>query len=259
MNIIWLTPEIPYPPVGGRNGVYNRIIQLSKYNKIFLISIAYNEEEEQSSACMRQYCKEVYYFNRGVNKKKNLLKSLVMPWSVASRNIPELKETLVDILKNNKIDVIIDDFPNMSQNLLDIRNDYSELLKGVYCTLNQHNIEYIRMREMRNVKSIGRIKRLSYYIESLRLEAYERKVYESELFDSITFFSTDDKEFFEKRWKNTKRELKVFPLGANRMAIGNTINVDKKSFLFVGRLDEIAIPNVEAALMVCKRYFPISS
>lgn len=46
MNIAWLTPEIPYPPVGGRNGVYNRIVQLSKYNSIFLLSIAYDEQEK---------------------------------------------------------------------------------------------------------------------------------------------------------------------------------------------------------------------
>lgn len=46
MNIIWLTPEIPYPPIGGRNGVYSRIVQLSKDNNIFLFSIAYNESEK---------------------------------------------------------------------------------------------------------------------------------------------------------------------------------------------------------------------
>ena len=60
MNIVWLTPEIPYPPYGGRNGVFHRIEQLSRYNKIYLFSIAYSEEEKKTESDMRKYCKEAY-------------------------------------------------------------------------------------------------------------------------------------------------------------------------------------------------------
>lgn len=259
MNILWLTPEIPYPPVGGRNGVYNRIVQLSKNNRIFLLSIAYNSTEKDWSSAMEKYCTEVYYFDRSAKKKKNMLKSLRMPWSIASRNMPEIKKTMVRILKNKKIDVIIDDFPNMAKNILDIKANYPELLSDVYCTLNQHNIEYIRMRKMKHVKSISALKRIVYWLESLRLEAYEKTIYKSGIFDSITFFSSDDKVFFENRWKGIgiNSEVKVFPLGANRITLEKTEKITSKAFLFVGRLDEIAIPNVEAALWFANNVFPL--
>ena len=99
MNIAWLTPEVVYPPVGGRNGVYNRIVQLSKYNDIYLFSIAYNEEELHSQAEMEKYCKEIHLYNRSDNKKLVLLKSLTKPFSVASRTRTDLQHDLERTIK----------------------------------------------------------------------------------------------------------------------------------------------------------------
>ena len=250
MNIVWLTPEIPYPPIGGRNGVYNRIVQLSKYNNIYLFSIAYSEEEVNSSKSMEQYCVEVHYYNRFESKLNNLLKSITMPFSVATRYINSLKSDLEHILTEQDIDVVIDDFPNMAKNLTDIISK-----KKIYCTLNQHNIEYLRMRGMANVKTIPFYKRLAYYLESFRLEAYEKYIYSSGMFKSITFFSQDDLKLFQKRWGNYVLKLELFPLGANRID-GYKEFDGEHTLLFVGRLDNIAIPNVEAVRWFCDKVFP---
>lgn len=250
MNIVWLTPEIPYPPIGGRNGVYNRIVQLSKYNNIYLFSIAYSEEEVNSSKLMEQYCVEVHYYNRFESKFKNLFKSITMPFSVATRYIDSLRMDLEHVLNENVIDVIIDDFPNMSKNLTDIIGK-----KKIYCTLNQHNIEYLRMRGMVNVNTIPLYKRLAYYLESYRLEAYEKYIYDSGIFNSITFFSQDDLKLFQDRWGNDVAKLELFPLGANRIDENKEFD-GNHTLLFVGRLDDIAIPNVEAVRWFCDKVFP---
>ena len=250
MRIVWLTPEIPYPPIGGRNGVFNRIKQLSKYNDIYLFSIAYNEEEVALKNEMEKYCKEVHYYNRNSNRIKVLMKSLFLPFSVASRDIPALKEDIKNTIKNNDIDTIIVDFPNMARNII------GNVTDDMYCSLNQHNIEYQRMREMFKVKTISPIKRFAYYVESFRLQLYEKKIYKSNVFDSITFFSKDDLDFFRKKWKRCNSDLKLFPLGAN--GSNSTKEFDEKhTLLFIGRLDNVAVPNVEAVVWFCEKVFPL--
>lgn len=249
MKIAWLTPEVPYPPIGGRNGVYNRIVQLSKYNEIYLFSIAYNEEERVSKDEMEKYCVEVHYYNRNESKIKKLLKSMLAPYSVASRTLSQLRADLAELLAREKIDCIITDFPNMAKNLFGI------VPEGTYCTINQHNNEYKRMRDMVNVTTIPLYKRIAYYLESFRLEWYERTLYGKNIFGSVTFFSEDDLNAFRSKWKHSKAELKLFPLGANSFDAELAFD-DKPNMLFVGRLDAIAVPNVEAALWFCNRVMP---
>ena len=250
MNIIWLTPEVPYPPIGGRNGVFNRIVQLSKNNKIFLFSIAYDEMEKNSSAKMEEYCREVHYYNRNENKIKKILKSLIMPYSVASRTIPAIRKDIVECLKNNKIDIVITDFPNMAKNL-------TGLHLTCFCTLNQHNNEYRRMRDMYYIKTLPFLKRLAYFLESYRLEYFEKRIYNSNLYPSITFFSTDDYINFKHKWVHCSAELKIFPLGANAVENKSICNDEKhNTLLFVGRLDEVATTNVEAVVWFCHEILP---
>lgn len=251
MNIIWLTPEIPFPPIGGRNGVYNRIVQLSKYNNIFLFSIAYSEEEKNSCEKMEKYCKEVHYYNRNENKVKKILKSLILPYSVASRTLPKLKMDIKSCFNTHKIDVVITDFPNMANNILGLKLD-------CYCTLNQHNNEYIRMRDMCHIKTLPLLNRVAYFLESYRLELFEKKIYNSNIYNSITFFSVDDCEAFKKRWSKCQAKLKIFPLGANKVVTKHqSKDINHNTFLFVGRLDSVATTNVEAITWFCHDVLPI--
>lgn len=251
MNIIWLTPEIPYPPIGGRNGVFNRIVQLSKYNKIFLFSVAYSDEEVELKQEMEKYCEEVHYYNRNDSKIGNIFKSLTMPYSVASRTMPAIQQEIRKVLNSVKIDVIVIDFPNMARNL-------SKLNYDCYITLNQHNNEYRRMRDMYYIETIPIYKRIAYLLESYRLESYERHLYCKQQLDSITFFSRDDYNDFSKKWRKCSAELEVFPLGANQVS-GDVACKDynHNTFLFVGRLDKIAITNVEAVLWFCRKVLPL--
>lgn len=252
MKIVWLTPEIPYPPIGGRNGVYNRIVQLSKTNEIFLISIAYNPEEKESTSYMERFCKEVYYYDRSKNKMWTLFKSLVMPYSVASRYRKDIVDRIQELINREKIDLIIVDFPNMAKNVIQIKKN-NPMLK---MTINQHNVEFKRMREMNVITTIPIYKRIAYLLESLRLEMYERNLYRKGIFEAITFFSEDDKIFFENNINVNKSKCETIPLGANDYNI-EPLFLNNKTMLFVGRLDRVAITNVEAILWFIKTVFPL--
>ena len=252
MNIIWLTPEVAYPPIGGRNGVYNRIVHMSKKNNIFLFSISYNGEEETiSEQEMKKYCKFVFHYNRGAHKISTLFKSIFLPFSVASRTSKKTQRKMVEVIKENQIDYIIVDFPNMALNVIKIK----KYLKNIKVTLNEHNIEFERMRSMKDIKTISAKKRLMYKLESGRLKRYENRVYKHKFISSITFFSKDDYESFPKSFPKCRAKLAVFPLGANE--INAPCSSKEKALIFIGRLDEVAITNVEAVLWFCKEIFPL--
>ena len=248
MNIVWLTPEIPFPPYGGRNGVFHRIEQLSRYNKIFLFSIAYSEEEKARKGEMERYCAEVHYYNRNESPVKKLVKSVLLPYSVASRTMRAITRDIEGLRGRVNLDVIIVDFPNMAMNILKFAKD------DIFITLNQHNTEYRRMRDMVKIRTISKIKRLVYYLESFRLELYETWLYRSGMLKAITFFSEGDMALFQKKWATCRADLKVFPLGADRIECGPAPG--KHQLLFVGRLDEVAVTNVEAVLWFCEAVLP---
>lgn len=250
MNIAWLTPEVPYPPIGGRNGVYNRIVQLSRNNTIYLFSIAYDPDEKANTAEMRKYCKEVYYFDRSEHKAWTMIKSLVMPYSIASRYRKDIINGITKLVEKDQIDIIIVDFPNMARNVIPINKKFPHLPM----TINQHNVEFKRMRDMYTIQTIPFYKRIAYYLESFRLEAFERKLYRSGYFKGISFFSEDDCEFFKSNIDTGNAVLKTIPLGANDYS-KTSLGLNNKTLLFVGRLDKIAITNVEAVLWFVKNVF----
>ena len=251
MNIIWLAPEIPYPPIGGRNGVFNRIVQLSKHNKIYLYAVAYSEDEKNTAPEMQKFCEEVHYYNRNSKRFRTFIKSLFVPYSVASRTIFETHRDIDNALNKNRIDIIIVDFPNMAKNLYGIN-------LACYCTLNQHNNEYKRMRDMFSIKTISYFKRFAYLLESYRLEIYEKRLYRKNIFGSITFFSNDDSVEFSRKWNKCNSKLRVFPLGGNRR-VNFLPSKDKNhnTLLFIGRLDKIATTNVEGVLWFCGEVLPL--
>lgn len=251
MNIAWLTPEVPYPPIGGRNGVYNRIVQLSKNNKIYLYSIAYNPEEKNNTIAMEKYCKQVRFYDRSENKLLVLLKSLFYPFSVASRYRKDIVASLEELIISRKIDFIIVDFPNMAKNISGLKKKYP----FIKVTLNEHNVEYMRMRQMSQVKNISKIKRVAYYLESKRLEKYEKNIYKNHIFNGITFFSEDDYKFFKMNINTGSAVLKTIPLGANDYG-KYPLKLNNKTLLFVGRLDHVAIPNVEAITWFYREVWP---
>ena len=200
---------------------------------------------------MERYCTEVHFYDRSTNKVLTLFKSLFMPYSVASRYRQDIVNELNQLVEEKKIDIVIVDFPNMVKNVVAIKRSNPTLV----ITINQHNVEYIRMRDMKHVKSISGIKRLAYYLESFRLERYERKIYKSNIFSGITFFSEEDYKFFEKKINTGNAILKTIPLGANDYN-QEISGLNSKTLLFVGRLDYIAIPNIEAIIWFVKNVFP---
>lgn len=249
MNILWLSPEVPYPPIGGRNGIYNRIVELGKHNRIFLFATSDSDEEEPNRQEMLKHCAQVGFYNRQRYKGKTAVKSLLLPYAVASRDDPDVKRDILACLEENAIDVIVVEFPYMLPSIKDALKRYPD----IPVTINQHNIEYLQIRSTSRAVSMGLVRRFVYLAESLRLEAYERAAYKRRNITGYTFFSQLDCDWFARKLNKGERPLQVIPLGANAMPLPPEDSPENR-VLFVGKLS--APNNQEAALWLAHQVLP---
>lgn len=255
MNIIWLTTEVPYPAVGGRNGSYHRIVEVGKSHSIYLFSISYNETEEKLALVeMQKSCKKVNFYNRSRMKLRTFWKQLLMPHCVASRDNPNMKRDLVRCADENNIDIIIMDFPHMALNLIPLHRKY----KNIPITVQQHNIEYLTMRNVSKISHMCFLKKTIWFIESIRLEIFEKLLYHTKLISSYTFFSIKDKEYFEEKLNFKNKSLSVIPLGADEhhsLNESNNLSANCSNILFVGKMSSEV--NISAAVWFVTLVLPL--
>ncbi len=109
MKVLVLSSVFPYPPSDGdRLRIYNFIKEISKKNKIYLISFIKKGEEEFIKE-INKYCKAVYtvYISRNEIILKTIFAFLTgKAMNVFSYYKKEMQILINDFLKNNSIDAI---------------------------------------------------------------------------------------------------------------------------------------------------------
>lgn len=251
-NLAILAPEAVYPAnTGGRIVVFNKMKCLSEFGyKVTLFGIVDSDEEAQiQDNALTKMGIESHSYNRNAFKKKNLLRALHYPYAVASRENDQLKQDLCTRIKQNQLDIIDIEFPQMAVNILDMDILRTNNIKVV---LNQHNIEHLSM------KSIGEtlrnpVKRTIFSLEASKMQKFENKVYNSDLIDGYTFVSQDDLRIFQKEYPNVKTPCKVFSIGADDHE--NVDHTKNKNVIIVGKMSYQ--PNIEGVLWFYRNAWPI--
>lgn len=252
MKIIWLTTEVPFPAIGGRNGTYHRIKQIGKNHTIYLFSISYSEEEETAAQTeMSRYCKELYFYNRSSHKFRSIIECMFLPHCVATRDNSQLKKELLQCAERHDIDIVILDFPHMLPDIMPLHVKYPH----IPITLHQHNIEYKTMRSVSKAGTMTPVMRFVWLAESFRLEWYEKLIYHFNIVKAFTFFSKDDKIFFQKYLNYKNAVLEVIPLGADCPLTSVPPSPLAHTMLFVGKMSSEV--NTEAAVWLCRKVLPL--
>nr|WP_294493424.1 glycosyltransferase family 4 protein [uncultured Anaerosporobacter sp.] len=247
MNIMWITLESILPAnSGGRLGVFKRLAQLSKTENIYLF-YPYDDVAELGYVDeLKKYCKEVYPYDRKSNSKRAMLNLLKYPFTVASREIPELQADIKKCLKSHNIDVINVDFPHMCVNLLSMD-------LNVPIILNEHNIEWKVYKTIaKSQKNI--LKKIAYRIDSFRLRIYERQLLKSQDISLFTFVSDKDMEFMIKDNHLPKEKCCLIPVGADVRNVSQNDKHKGHNIIFVGKMSYG--PNVEAVKWFAEKIFP---
>lgn len=245
MNLLWICPEMIYPAnTGGRICSLKRIEYLSKNNSITLFCIIDNENERQYRNRLLDLCSEVYLYNRKDQKYLHLLRTLLYPYPFASRINSKMKKDINECYDRINPDYIIVDFPQMLGNLS------TRILSSGKVVLNQHNIEYITLRNISN--SIGSVvKKYIYRVESFRLKKLEAKFYKTNVFALYTFVSKDDMAFFEKKFD--KNNTLLVPIGTELAEYESCMEYRHKKIMYFGKMSYP--PNIDGAIWFIENVF----
>lgn len=111
MNVLMLTPYLPYPPSsGGQIRSFNLIKQLSKKHQITLYSLIKYDSEKQYISELNKYCQKVKVFKRPTKPwtLTNILRTgfSLYPFVVIRNFSKEEKADIADILSKEKFDII---------------------------------------------------------------------------------------------------------------------------------------------------------
>lgn len=244
MKLFWLTAEMPYPPnTGGRIVMFKRIEYLSKNNEIYLFSIVDSDNDYQYRSEMLKYCKNVFLYNRHNHRLRNLIKLVRGPYVCVSRWQNEMKNEIDVLYEDICPDFVIVDFPQMLGNLSDKVMGYGRVV------LNQHNTEYVTLRNLSNIYN-SFLMRMASKVESYRLKSLENKYYKRNLIKLYTFVSIEDKNFFEKQYGLNNTCL--LPIGTE---ISKYESKRNKEFIisYIGKMEYPA--NAEAAIWFANNVF----
>jgi len=186
-----ITHDIPWPAdYGGVFDLFNKIKWLHKLNiKIHLHCFHKNRQPEPE---LNQYCEEVFYYPRKTGIKGY---SFSLPYIVSSRKSELLKKRI-------------------------LANPYPVLMEGIHCSwllnsgllngrkniIRLHNVEHTYYdRLAANETNI--FKRLYYFLESILLKKYERKIAKKTLFVCV---SKSDAEYYQHTLGAATAFLPVF-------------------------------------------------
>lgn len=111
MNILMLTPYLPYPLLsGGQIRTYNLLKQISKKHKVTLFALIKDESEKQYIAELEKYCAKVKVFKRSEKPftVSNILRTAIssFPFLVIRNHVPEVISAVQKELNQTAYDLI---------------------------------------------------------------------------------------------------------------------------------------------------------
>lgn len=141
MKLLWITPELPYPPFGGKNlRVYGLLEQLATRHRVSLIAFDRNPEDHAGLDKLKTICDDVVAVpvsrrQLSRHKRKGQLLSLFSGTSYLRRAYfsPRMQKTINDYVREHDFDVIQVESAPMG---------YYDIPGRAACVLDTHNVEY---------------------------------------------------------------------------------------------------------------------
>ena len=174
MNILVISPEIPYPPVGGHYlRTYNILKLLSEKHKIFFVGFFKDREELEFKKEFQKICEsfDVYFIQKDdfsilffFKIIKNLFSKL--PYVAQKYYIDKASARIREILLNVRIDLVHLD-------MLPMAIYYSDL-NSVPIILTNHNVEWLRLYRWMKLEKNYFIK-LFLFFQYVKLRSFEKK------------------------------------------------------------------------------------
>lgn len=234
MNILFVTPRIPYPPdTGAKIRTFNLLKQARAggENQVSLLSFIYSDTELEGVKKIKELGIEVVTV-RGQDRVtfQAILKAVFynIPLTIAKYHRGAMVFALKDYLSKQKVDVVHFDHIHMGQ--------YLKYVKPVPVVVDEHNVEWIiYQRCCENKKGLTR---LLWKIETEKMAFFEKRLCNQA--SCVTFVSDTDRNILEHHVKN-QNTLKTIENGVDTDFFsagpegGNCSEED--SLVFTGSMD----------------------
>jgi glycosyltransferase involved in cell wall biosynthesis len=142
MNLLVLTPYIPYPPkFGGAVRIYHLMRQLARGHRVHLLSFR-EESGAGDPKGLEPFCKSVTLIPRFVgNKRRQQMLSLLSPRSFQWKfhHSDALQVALDRLVREQKMDLILVEFSQMAG---------YQFPAGIPVVLDEHNVEFDLLERM---------------------------------------------------------------------------------------------------------------
>ncbi|PIU41981.1 MAG: hypothetical protein COS99_02605 [Candidatus Omnitrophica bacterium CG07_land_8_20_14_0_80_42_15] len=252
MNILFITPRLPYPPdQGNKIVIFNFIKFLSKKHKITLFSLIPNDESLKYVDELKKYCHRVETVRmRPKWSMKNFIMAIYKtdPYTSIKYYSPLLMERLRKLLKEEKFDVIQAEFYYMAQYVLKLK----PLIPPSTATfLDTHNVEYFMYKEY-YVNVRDPLLKILMFFELSRMKKYEKFVLEH--FDMCLALSQGDIDRI--KLMAPKANVVLQPMGVDIEACGSYAMKSKEnSIIFFGTMSFFA--NYDGIKYFYNEIFPL--
>lgn len=246
MKILMLTPYLPYPPSsGGQIRSYNLIKHLSKKHEITLFSLIKHDEEKKYVSKLKEYCKDVHVFNRPEKPWtfKNILNTglSLFPFLVIRNFSPTEKNAVMNILKNDKFDIIHAETFYVSPHIPDTNIPIVLVDQTIEYQVYQHFVSSFKYKFLRPL----------LYIDVLKIKYWETYYWKRAA--RVVAVSDRDAKLMKSLVKNL--DVSVVPNGVGEDLIEDVPTHYSETLLFLGNY--AWLQNIEAANILAKKVFPL--
>jgi hypothetical protein len=222
--------NVPYPPdYGGVIEVYYKIKALHDAGiKIILHNFHYGR---LSSEKLNELCSEVFYYPRETSAKYFFRK---LPYILATRD----SKGLLHRLQKDNYPILFEGIHTTS-NIADLMHNNRKLI------IRAHNIEHSYYLQLSKNENFFWNK-LYFYIESIKLSNYEKKIYP---FSLVAAISPNDDSYFSQKYNNSRLINAFHPYDDVNIQPGLGSHI-----LYHGNLS--VAENYQAAEFLIKKIFP---
>jgi sugar transferase (PEP-CTERM/EpsH1 system associated) len=269
MRILFLTPQLPYPPHQGttiRN--YNLIANLAPRHEIHLLSFVRSRDEIVRATPLHQHCRSV----EGIpaprrSPLKRLLSLFLSPLPDMALRLPsaEFRAKLAAALRREPFDVVQIEGIEMAPHWMDCRISNIQYPISIF---DDHNAEYVLQQRAfeTDVRQPRRwVAALYSFIQWKKLSRYEAMI--CRLADRVVAVSEADKRALQRlvpglevavvpNGVDTEFYNDQFPMTNDQLKFGHwDLDIGHCSLVFTGKMD--FRPNVDAVLWFCHEVLPL--
>lgn len=249
LNILIITPRIPYPPYrGDKLKVFNIGRELLKNNSVTILTFLRNKRQLKEIEELKKHNLNVLFIKISVIEScLNIIKSVFtqLPFQVSWYKSKGMKHKVNDLINSGSFDVAYFHLIRTAQYIPEQKNKGSilkviDFTDAVSLYLNRfHSIEK------------NPFKKFLLGIEKERIEKYEKV---ANKFDVVFICSEVDKEYLKKQ--GVRANIKIIRNGVDvRQFEEEKIEYDRNRIIFTGNMPYYA--NYDAAIYFAKEIFPL--